>query len=155
MMRVFVFVFTASMLLQNGRSAGQSESALATSTLRLVAMPQSVDGRVVDVVGVLTIGPEAGWLYVTNDDAKNVVRSNAIFVDYSEDIGRRRAELNRKYVRLFARFHAGPYRHGTSVSDGVLTEIQNASIYSDPLHPLSEVIDERLGLKNRARDPQN
>lgn len=113
------------------------------SLIQLLASPQKFDGKAVMVQGFLRFyrQPKHGlnvFLYVHEEDAKNLLVSNAVLVIPSKQMLRDEEKLDRTYVRMTARF-AGVRAVGEeSPGAGVLKDVQDCTVWSDPHRPIGE-----------------
>ena len=113
------------------------------SLIQLLASPQKFDGKAVMVQGFLRFyrQPKHGLnvsLYVHEEDAKNLLVSNAVLVIPSKQMLRDEEKLDRTYVRMTARF-AGVHAVGEeSPGAGVLRDVQDCTVWSDPHRPIGE-----------------
>ena len=76
------------------------------SIVQLIANPQAYDGIHVRVIGFLRIEFEGNGLYLHEDDFKHGIAKNGLWVDVSDDMIGRRAQLDKKYVLIEGTFDA-------------------------------------------------
>ena len=113
------------------------------SLVQLLASPQQFDGKAVMVQGFLRFyrQPKHGlnvFLYLHEEDAKNLLDSNTVLVIPSKQMLRDEEKLDRTYVHMTARF-AGVRAVGEeSPGAGVLKDVQDCSVWSDPHRPIGE-----------------
>ncbi len=114
-----------------------------TSLVQLLASPKTFDGKVVMVQGFLRFyrQPKHGlnvFLYLYEEDAKNLLTSNAVLVIPSKQMLRDEEKLDRTYVHMTARF-AGVRAVGEEAPvAGVLKDVQDCTVWSDPHRPIGE-----------------
>ena len=119
------------------------------SLVQLLASPQKFDGNTVMVQGFLRFyqQPKHGlnvFLYLHEEDAKNLLVSNGVLVIPSKQMLRDEEKLDRTYVHMTARF-AGVRAVGEeSPSAGVLKDVQDCTVWSDPHRPIGEPGNSRL-----------
>ena len=109
------------------------------SVIQLIATPEKYDGKLVSVIGFLRLEHEGYLLYLSKQDYDNVVLADALWVDATEDMGRRRGQLELRYVKIVGTFRAGHEKRNL-FSPGGITDIQNCQFWSDPAHPLEDRI---------------
>ena len=107
------------------------------SVIQLIATPEKYDGKLVSVIGFLRLEHEGYLLYLSKQDYDNVVLADALWVDATEDMGRRRGQLELRYVKIVGTFRAGHEKRNL-FSPGGITDIQNGQFWSDPAHPLED-----------------
>lgn len=81
--------------------------ARLTSIIRLIAVPEQYDGRLVATIGVLSIRPRESMLYVSPVDANHTVMPNGLIADFSD--GRVDLEYARQFNGRFV-FVRGVFR---------------------------------------------
>src|ERR1039458_7879227 len=107
---VVSFVLGCSLLASPIGRAQQQPSVI--SIIRLVAAPEKFDGKMVAVEGLLRIGEhpeffgEQPILYLHDEDAKNLLAANAVWVIPSDQMRRDREKLDRMYVNMTGVFRA-------------------------------------------------
>jgi hypothetical protein len=115
----------------------------AISLVQLLASPHKFDGKAVMAEGFLRFHrqPKHGlnvFLYLHEEDAKNLLVSNAILVIPSKQMLRDEEKLDRTYVHMTARF-AGVRTVGEETpGTGVLKDVQDCTVWSDPHRPIGE-----------------
>lgn len=119
------------------------DDRIAVSVMELIATPDRFDGKLVWVTGFLDLNLEGDVLYLHREDYQNLLRQNAIWVDTTEEMGKNRAGLNTKYVRILGTFRAGPRGNDRTLVGGI-TQIKEAKLWSDPAHPLAESVSRML-----------
>ena len=113
------------------------------SLVQLLASPQKFVGKAVMVQGFLRFYRQTKhglnvFLYLHEEDAKNLLVSNAVLVIPSKKMLRDEEKLDRTYVHMTARF-AGVRAVGEeSPGAGVLKDVQDCSVWSDPHRPIGE-----------------
>ena len=109
------------------------------SMVQLLATPEKFDGKRIVVLGFLQIHQEADLLYLSKEDYDNVILGNTLWVDVTEEMGKRRETLGLKYVRLEGTFRAGNEMRNR-VSVGGITDITSCELWSDPSDPREKKI---------------
>jgi hypothetical protein len=132
-------LLTCSLLAATLSSA--QDTALPVGLIELLANPEKLDGKLVTTLGFLVVErePKHGvhvLLYLHQEDAKNLLASNAILVIPSEQMLRDEEKINRMYVRLTGSYHA--VRAANSLYPGVIKEIQSCTAWSNPDRPVGE-----------------
>jgi len=79
---------------------------LNVSLVRLIANPKDYDGKVVRVIGFMRLEFEGDGIYLHQDDYKHSIYKNGLWIDASEDMHKRKAELDQKYVLVEGTFNA-------------------------------------------------
>jgi hypothetical protein len=79
---------------------------LNVSLVRLIANPKDYDGKVVRVIGFMRLEFEGDGIYLHQDDYKHSIYKNGLWIDTSEDMHKRKAELDQKYVLVEGTFNA-------------------------------------------------
>src|ERR1700722_3420397 len=70
--------------------------------VQLLSSPDKYDGKRVVAFGFLTIGQENNNLYFGKTDYDNALLVNSIWVEISDDMVKKRDELQMKYELLFS-----------------------------------------------------
>jgi hypothetical protein len=134
----FAFVVLAILATSTFAKAQDRHAAPPmVSIVQLLSSPDKYDGKRVVVFGFLTIGQENDNLYFGKTDYDNALEVNSIWVELSDDMVKKRNELQMKYVRIVGVFHVGHAGH-RSGSLGGIGEISDCDVWSDPDHPFSE-----------------
>jgi hypothetical protein len=108
MFRITKLAIIAGCLLALSAFAQESpQQAAKVSLVQLIATPEKFDGKVVAVQGFLDMDREGDLLYLHQADSENVILSNAIWIRRTEQMGRDRAKLNMKYVKVVGTFRLG------------------------------------------------
>ena len=79
---------------------------LDVSLVRLIANPKDYDGKVVRVIGFMRLEFEVDGIYLHQDDYKHSIYKNGLWIDAGEDMHKRKAELDQKYVLVEGTFNA-------------------------------------------------
>jgi hypothetical protein len=103
--------------------------------LQLIATPEKFDGKLVAVIGFLSLEPEGCAIYPNKEDYENVILENALWLDVPESMLKDREKLELKYVRIEGTFRAGHEKRNW-FSAGGITSIVSSRFWSDPAHPL-------------------
>jgi hypothetical protein len=81
------------------------------SLVQLIANPKDHDGQIVRVIGFVRLEFEGNAIYLHQEDYKHGVSKNGLWIDVSDDIRKRRAEYDRKYVLIEGTFSAKDKGH--------------------------------------------
>jgi len=111
--------------------------------IQVIASPEKFDGKRLVVLGFLDFEREADLLFASKDKYDNVILPDTLWIDPTEEMGRNKAMLHLKYVRIDGIFHAGAQRRFRFAVGG-MTDIRSCTPWSDPSHPGRERIDEML-----------
>jgi hypothetical protein len=76
------------------------------SLVQLIANPKDYDGKVVRVTGFVTIEFEGNAVYLHQEDFKHNITKNGLWIDVPDDMLKRYAEFDKKYVVLEGTFSA-------------------------------------------------
>jgi hypothetical protein len=76
------------------------------SLIQLIANPKDYDGKIVRVIGFAKLEFEGDAIYFHEDDYKHSISKNGLWIDVSEDMLKRKAKLDRKYVLIEGQFDA-------------------------------------------------
>ena len=111
------------------------------SLIELLARPDKFDGKLVRVQGFLRIGHEPRHgveviLYLHEEDARNLLGSNAILVIPSKEMLTDEEKIDRMYVMLTGSFHA--VHANKELHAGVIKEIRSCMVWSNPTRPIGE-----------------
>ena len=138
-----LFALAVGLLLLAGSVLPGQDQPKPISLIQLIANPEKFDGKVVSVDGYLMIGEHPEFvgqqpiLYLHEEDAKNLLLSNSVWVVPSDQMLRNRETLNHMYVTVTGVFRASRGEGGT------ITQVQNFAIWSDPGHPVGRKGDDR------------
>jgi hypothetical protein len=83
-----------------------AEQPLDVSLVHLLANPKDYDGKVVSLTGFMRLEFEGNGIYLHEDDYKHSIYKNGLWIDVTEDMMKRRAELDQKYVLVEGTFDA-------------------------------------------------
>jgi hypothetical protein len=102
---------------------------LFVSLIHIIQQPDLYSGKPVRVVGVARVGMEATALYVSQDDLRNAVTKNALWLTL--DPVKADTTLNGKYVIVEGVFDPNNKGHLRMYS-GAITEVKRMELWSDP-----------------------
>ncbi len=88
-------------------TAAVSEVSLA----RLIANPKDYDGKVVRVIGFVSLEFEGNAIYLHQDDYKLNIYKNGLWIDVSDDIQKKKPDFDAKYVLVEGTFNAKETGH--------------------------------------------
>jgi hypothetical protein len=112
------------------------------SLIQLIANPERFDGKVVKVSGFLLLSEHPEFfgqqpaLYLHQEDAKNLLLPNSVWVVPSEQMRPDREKINLMYVTLTGLFRAAHSGEKDPYEGGTITEVQICDRWSDPDHPI-------------------
>ena len=101
------------------------------SMIRLIASPETFDGKIVSTIGFLRLGTEEDTLFVNSEDSLHDIMDNAVWVGPDTSIHEHRQLLDGNYVLLTGVFSSKP--RGTI--EGGFSEITRSELWSDMKHP--------------------
>jgi hypothetical protein len=110
-------------------TAQNSQDATGISLIQLISNPDKYDGKVVRLEGFLRIEFEGNALYLHQEDDDHMLTKNAIWVDASPDMTKRRNDLNKKYVLLEGTFDAKNHGH-MGLFSGSLHKVKRADVFA-------------------------
>lgn len=125
--------------------AAHPEQPTYVSMLQLITVPEQFDGKRISVVGFLRIGREVSRIYLHQEDDKHQILTNSVTVDVTEQMGRDKARINSKYVKMLGIFHVRN-RLSAQFAAGEITNIESCEMWSDPEHPISVKLKEIPGV---------
>jgi hypothetical protein len=130
---VLVLIFFAQ------ASSNAQDRAAVISVVGLLGNPEKFDAKLVMVQGFLQIEDQPRHrlqtsLYLHEEDAKNLLGSNAILVIPSEQMLRDKEKIDRMYVILTGTVHV--VRATNDAETVVLKEIRNCRVWSNPNRPI-------------------
>jgi hypothetical protein len=139
-----LLILVALVLVQSpGRSqTASSPQPVMVSMFQLIATPERFDGRLISVVGFLTIGYERTRLFAYETDAVHHLW-NGVAVDSTEKMREQVPSLNLKYVVLVGIFKQADKEQ---LIIGTITKITRCQMWSDPAKPISLRLKEIPGV---------
>lgn len=101
-----------------------SENAIKVSIIQLISNPEKYDGKFIDVTGFIKIEFEGTALYLHQEDYKNHIFNNSIWLNISKDkIYEFEKECSEKYGSITGTFKAELKGHFGAFS-GTITNIK-------------------------------
>ena len=88
-----------------------AEEPIRVSLVQLIANPEKYDGKVVFVVGFVSLEFEGSAIYLHEEDYKHALYRNGLWIDIPNDMRRREAGVDRKYVMIIGTFNAKELGH--------------------------------------------
>lgn|SRR5208282_6766701 len=79
---------------------------LDVSLVQLIASPKNYDGKMVRLIGFVRLEFEGNAIYLHQDDYKHSISKNGLWIDVTEDMQKRKAELDQQYVLIEGTFDA-------------------------------------------------
>jgi hypothetical protein len=134
-MKYYSMIFALMCALLAGAAAPAVNQAIPASLIQLIANPEKYDGKLVTVQGFLKLG-EHPALWVHDEDFKNVLWSNSIWVEPSAQMVREGEAIEFMYVDLEGVFRAGHQGHLYFLSGGI-GQIRSCTAWSNPRRPRS------------------
>jgi hypothetical protein len=136
-MKYFTNILVIGCILLAGQG-GLGQDRSTPSMIQLLANPEKFDGKVVTLIGFLTLDHQKhhaamGFLSLHEEDAKNLL-SNAVMVVPSEQMLRDEEKIQGMYVIITGLLRLVP---GTNDSHGmVIKDVQTCRAWSDPRRPI-------------------
>jgi hypothetical protein len=142
---VFFSLLLVSYFIGGPRSGAQSaQQPLFVSMLQLLTSPDKFDGKVVSVIGFLTIDHEGDRLFAHQEDAVHVILGSALEIQGTKQMLADREKIDMKYVKVLGTFQASDRRR-TPFFSGAIVSVQSCEFWSDPKTPMSQVIRRQPG----------
>jgi hypothetical protein len=79
---------------------------LDVSMIQLIANPKDYDGKLVRVGGFMNLEFDGNAIYLHQDDYKHNITKNGLGADVSDDIRKKSADFDLKYVVVVGTFNA-------------------------------------------------
>jgi hypothetical protein len=118
---------------------------IQVSLIQLIATPEKFDGKLVQVRGFLQMGREGDLIFLDKSSCDNVVPMNAIWIHRSEQMGKDKLKLNRKYVEVLGVFRVG-FKEQLSIPSNGISDAKRVQAWSDPDNPLDQRIRQMPGV---------
>jgi hypothetical protein len=134
--------FILGCLILAGSAAPGQDRPKPVSLIQLISVPEKFDGKLVTLSGFLVLGERPEFfgqqpvLYVHQEDAKNLLVANSVWVVPSTQMRRDQEKLNLMYVTLTGVFHAAHGGDHEAYEGGTIAQIQACVPWSDPNHPI-------------------
>jgi len=139
---VLIFFFR---LIGSAQEPQPPQRPINVSLLQLIATPEKFNDKLVDVEGFLDMSREGDLLYLHQIDSENGLLSNAIWVRRTEQMGKEKAKLHMKYVRVVGTFRLDFKEQLGTPSSGI-PDVRKVEIWSDPANPMSRKIGQIPGV---------
>jgi hypothetical protein len=117
--------------------AETAQKLISVSLLQLIVAPENYDGKLIGVIGFLSMGREGDLLFAHQEDERHVILGNAVQVHETKQMHQDIEKLDNKYVKITGTFHANN-RERIPFFSGAVTEVRSCDLWSDPLKPLSD-----------------
>jgi hypothetical protein len=130
-------------------SCGATSAGYHASLLRIVANPESFDGRFIQVVGVISYGREYGpYLYHSKESARVRTPREGILLEMPLDEASKKklAALNGKYVYARGIFHVEKDANALW-HYGTMNDISRLDIHSSDSSGTGSIFDYKLDAK--------
>ena len=130
-------------------TAIEEHKILTCSVIQLIANPDQFDGEQVRTYGFATIGFERNHLYLSREDAKHGLLTNAVLLDLPTIAEtQRHAGLDGKYVLVEGRFDAS-HKDGFVPANGGIRQISRLELVEPML-----TIEDLPNLEREERESQ-
>jgi len=103
---------------------------LEVSLVQLIANPKDYDGKSVRVIGFVKLEFEGDAIYLHQDDWKHGITKNGLWIDVTDDIRKKKADFDKKYVLLEGTFNAKHSGH-MGLWSGSIQKISRFEVWSD------------------------
>jgi hypothetical protein len=123
--------------------------------IRLIANPESFDGKPVNVVGFLHIGDSSRILYLSSEDYLHTNLGNGLWLESSSLISENSEKLDMNYVQVVGIFSAK--RMGHAGTDAGIARITRCAVWSELKYPRSQKMRDlfKKGTQSPAPPPPN
>jgi hypothetical protein len=101
---------------------------LEVSLVQLIANPKDYDGKIVQVVGFVNLEFEGNAIYLHQDDYKHAIGKNGLWLDITDDIRKKQADFDQKYVLLVGTFNAKRTGH-MGLFSGCIEKISHFQVW--------------------------
>ena len=104
------------------------------SLIQLIATPERFDGKMVSVVGFLGVDPEEARLYVNEEDYKQYIPGNGVWVDENKQMQTDIELIDLHYVTLVGVFKQKglPTHMAVGAADSGITDIRQCLPWLTP-----------------------
>jgi hypothetical protein len=103
---------------------------LDVSLIQLIANPKDFDGKIVRLIGFVKLEFEGNAIYFHQDDYKFGISKNALWLDITEDIRKKQAHFDERYIILEGTFNAENTGH-MGMFSGSIQKISRFQVWSD------------------------
>lgn len=103
---------------------------LDVSLVRLIADPKNYHGKVVRVIGFVSLEFEGSAIYLHQEDYKQGIHKNGLWIDVTEDIRKKKAQMDKKYVLLEGTFNEKETGH-MGLWSGSIQKISRFQVWSE------------------------
>jgi hypothetical protein len=106
----------------------QAQEPTDVTLVRLIANPETFDGKLIRVIGFLRLEFEGNVLYLHREDYENAILGDGIWVDVTPVVAKQSATLNMNYVLLEGIFSAGERGH-MGMWSGTVRQVRRAQLW--------------------------
>ena len=78
------------------RPANADDEPIQVSLIRLIANPQRYDGKLVQVIGFVSLEFEGHGVFLHREDYLHNINKNGLWIDVSDEIMKKKAEFDQK-----------------------------------------------------------
>jgi hypothetical protein len=142
-----VVALSACTLLPAAYAQHNPSAPIRVSLVQLLVNPAQFDGKLVTVYGYLSMSREGDLLYLQPSDADNAILSNAIWIHRTEQMGKDRMHLNRKYVVVTGICQIG-FREQLGTPSNGIRNVHGVGFWSDPNNPINVRIGQMPGVSS-------
>jgi hypothetical protein len=103
---------------------------LDVSLVQLIANPKNFHSKVVRVMGFVRLEFEGNAIYLHQDDYKHGIGKNGLWIDVTDDIRKKKADFDQKYVLLEGTFSAKETGH-MGLWSGSIQKISRFQVWSE------------------------
>jgi len=103
---------------------------LDVSLIQLIANPKDLDGKIVRVIGFVKLEFEGNAIYLHQDDYKFGISKNGLYLYITDDIRKRQADFDERYIILEGTFNAKNTGH-MGMFSGSIQKITRFQVWSD------------------------
>jgi hypothetical protein len=118
-MKTALIIWLSVLLASPAFCAGVDNEPADVSIIRLIAAPRDFAGKVVRVVGYLSIEFEGDAIYLHEEDCRRSLTTNGLAIDGEPNIRNKLKELTGKYVIIEGVFDPSAGGHMNLFSGGI------------------------------------
>jgi hypothetical protein len=110
-------------------TAADYASPLDVSLVQLIAEPKNYHGAVVRVIGFVKLDFEGTAINLHKDDYKYGITKNGLWLEVTDEIDRKKTEIDQQYVLLEGKFNANEMGH-MGLWSGSIQQISRFQIWN-------------------------
>ncbi len=103
---------------------------LDVSLIQLIANPNTYDQKIVRVIGFVRLEFEGNAIYLHQDDYKHGISKNGLWLNATDDMRKKTADFDQKYLLLEGTFNAKKMGH-MGLFSGSIQQITRCQVWSE------------------------